>query len=120
MIESYPVHFECANPILRVEDMAAAVRYYVEVLGFKQADWGTEYFTSVNRDRAGIYLCSGNQRNVGAWAWIGVEDGERRQGAAPAEELSMGAGDPRGRSGRQHTAYGFGAKGGSPWDYWKE
>lgn len=70
-------HFECASPILRVEDMAAAVRYYVDVLGFTNAPWGNEYFTSVNRDRAGIYLCKGGQGHVGAWAWVGVEDAAR-------------------------------------------
>jgi predicted enzyme related to lactoylglutathione lyase len=74
MSEKNPVRFECANPILRVEDMAAAVKYYVEVLGFKAARWGSEYFTSVYRDRAGIYLCKGGQGNVGTWAWVGVED----------------------------------------------
>jgi predicted enzyme related to lactoylglutathione lyase len=31
-------------------------------------------FTSVNRDRAGIYLCEGGQGRGGAWVWIGVED----------------------------------------------
>ncbi len=74
MSESTAVRFECADPILRVEDMTAATRYYVEVLGFKSAPWGTQYFTSVNRDRAGIYLCEGAQGHVGAWAWVGVED----------------------------------------------
>lgn len=74
MSEARVVRLECATPILRVEDMAAAVRYYVDVLGFKAAEWGNDYFTSVNRDRAGIYLCKGSQGHVGGWAWIGVED----------------------------------------------
>jgi predicted enzyme related to lactoylglutathione lyase len=56
--------------------MAAAVRYYVEVLGFKAVSWGDEYFTSVNRDRAGIYLAKGGQGHTGSWVWIGVEDAE--------------------------------------------
>ena len=68
--------FEHANPILRVEDMAAAVRYYVEVLGFTNAEWGDEWFTCVNRDGAAIYLCRGGQGHTGGWAWIGVEDAE--------------------------------------------
>jgi catechol 2,3-dioxygenase-like lactoylglutathione lyase family enzyme len=33
------VHFEHANPILRVADMGRALRYYTEVLGFANADW---------------------------------------------------------------------------------
>ena len=66
--------FEHANPILRVSDMAVAVKYYVEVLGFRNADWGNDNFTSVNRDTAGIHLCQGGQGQPGTWAWIGVED----------------------------------------------
>lgn len=66
--------FECANPILRVADMARSIRYYVEVLGFTNADWGGDDFTCVTRDTAGIYLCEGDQGQPGTWAWIGVED----------------------------------------------
>ncbi len=66
--------FEHAEPILRVEDMAVSVRYYVDVLGFDAAPWGTDEFTSVLRDGAAIYLCRGAQGRPGTWAWIGVED----------------------------------------------
>jgi catechol 2,3-dioxygenase-like lactoylglutathione lyase family enzyme len=59
-----------------VKDMAASVRYYVDVLGFRNADWGSNDFTCVNRDRAGIYLCRGGQGQPGTWVWIGVEDVE--------------------------------------------
>jgi predicted enzyme related to lactoylglutathione lyase len=69
--------FECSTPILNVADMSISVRYYVDVLGFKNAEWGTGDFTSVNRDRAGIYLCRGRQGRPGTWVWIGVEDVER-------------------------------------------
>ena len=68
--------FECADPILRVEDMSAAVRYYVDVLGFEQANWGDDSFTCVSRDGAGIYLSQGSQGNVGSWVWVGVADAE--------------------------------------------
>jgi predicted enzyme related to lactoylglutathione lyase len=68
--------FECSAPILKITDMSVSLRYYVDVLGFKNADWGTDDFTSVNRDRAGIYLCRGGQGHVGTWVWIGVEDVE--------------------------------------------
>jgi predicted enzyme related to lactoylglutathione lyase len=68
------VAFEGSSPILRVENMEAAVRFYVEELGFKNAPWGTDEFTSVNRDRVGIYLCRQGQGLGKAWVWIGVED----------------------------------------------
>lgn len=68
------VRFEGSQPILRVEDMEASLRFYVGVLGFENANWGTDEFTSVNRDNAGIYLCQRDQGRGGAWVWIGVED----------------------------------------------
>jgi predicted enzyme related to lactoylglutathione lyase len=66
--------FECANPILCVTNMARSVQYYVEALGFTNASWGTDDFSLVTRDDAGIYLARGGQGNPGTWAWIGVED----------------------------------------------
>jgi catechol 2,3-dioxygenase-like lactoylglutathione lyase family enzyme len=71
-----PLHtrFECIDPILRVEDMAASVRYYVDVLGFENAAWGNDDFTHVGRDGRGIYLCRAGQGHAGAWVWIGVGD----------------------------------------------
>jgi hypothetical protein len=74
MSNQLPTHFECINPILRVEDMSVSVRYDVEVLGFEQAPWGDENFTLVGRDDRGIYLCRGGQGHTGAWVWIGVGD----------------------------------------------
>ena len=68
------VRFECIDPILRVEDMAASVAYYVDVLGFENAPWGDSDFTRVGRDGRGLYLCRGAQGNGGAWVWIGVDD----------------------------------------------
>jgi catechol 2,3-dioxygenase-like lactoylglutathione lyase family enzyme len=68
--------FEGAVPILRVTDMRVSVRYYVDVLGFRNADWGSDDFTCVNRDRAAIYLCRGRQGHPGTWAWVGVGDAE--------------------------------------------
>jgi predicted enzyme related to lactoylglutathione lyase len=76
---SQPVRFEGSQPILRVEDMQRSVRFYVDQLGFKNVFWGTDEFTSVNRDRAGIYLCRGDQGRGQAWIWIGVEDVEKLQ-----------------------------------------
>lgn len=71
------VRFEGSQPILRVENMEASLRFYVERLGFQNATWGTQDFTSVNRDGAGIYLCRGGQGAGRAWIWIGVEDVEK-------------------------------------------
>jgi predicted enzyme related to lactoylglutathione lyase len=68
--------FECANPILNVADMARSLRYYVEVLGFTNAEWGGDDFTCVSRDGAAIYLCEGDQGQPGTWVWIGVDDVE--------------------------------------------
>jgi predicted enzyme related to lactoylglutathione lyase len=68
--------FECANPILRVVDMARTLLYYVEVLGFTNAEWGGDDFTLVTRDGAGIYLSEGDQGQPGTWVWIGVDDVE--------------------------------------------
>ena len=71
------VHFEGSQPILRVENMQASLRFYVDLLGFQNAPWGSDDFTSVTRDRAGIYLCRGGQGRGGAWVWVGVEDAEK-------------------------------------------
>ena len=73
-INAAKTKFEHADPILRVSDMAASIKYYVDALGFRSADWGSATFTSVNRDTAGIYLCQGGQGQPGTWVWIGVED----------------------------------------------
>jgi predicted enzyme related to lactoylglutathione lyase len=74
------VYFENSQPIFRVENMKTAVDFYVDKLGFRNAEWAMEDFTSVNRDKAGIYLCLAKQGRGGAWAWIGVEDaGELHQ-----------------------------------------
>ena len=68
--------FEHANPILNVADMARSLRYYVEVLGFSNAEWGGDDFTCVTRDGASIYLSEGDQGQPGTWVWLGVEDVE--------------------------------------------
>ena len=68
--------FEHADPILRVADMRQSLQYYVDVLGFTNADWGSDDFTCVTRDGASIYLCQGDQGHPGTWVWLGVEDVE--------------------------------------------
>lgn len=59
--------------------MRTSLCFYVDQLGFQNAPWGGDDFTSVNRDRAGIYLCRGGQGRGRAWIWIGVEDVEKLQ-----------------------------------------
>jgi catechol 2,3-dioxygenase-like lactoylglutathione lyase family enzyme len=68
--------FEGVTPIIRVQDLAASLDYYVNVLGFK-VDWHHEgIIASVSRDRCGIFLCEGDQGHPGGWVWIGVGDCE--------------------------------------------
>ena len=67
------VYFENSQPILRVENMHSSLRFYVELLGFTKASWGSDDFTCVSRDHATIYLCRGDQGRGGAWVWVGVE-----------------------------------------------
>jgi predicted enzyme related to lactoylglutathione lyase len=69
--------FECINPILRVENMEVSLQFYVNALGFENATWGTDDFTSVTRDGASIYLCRGSQGLGKAWVWVGVDDVEK-------------------------------------------
>ena len=66
--------FEHANPILNVKSLSRSVRYFVEALGFQNADWATDDFTCVTRNAAGIYLSQGAQVQPGTWVWVGVED----------------------------------------------
>jgi len=67
-------HVERIEPVLRVENMETALRFYVDVLGFQNAAWGNDDFTSVSRDGGSLYLCRGDQGRGGAWVWIGVDD----------------------------------------------
>jgi predicted enzyme related to lactoylglutathione lyase len=77
MSDSPRVRFENSDPILRVEDMQVALRFYVDALGFHNAHWGNDDFTHVKRDGAGLYLCRGDQGRGAAWVWIGVEDADK-------------------------------------------
>jgi predicted enzyme related to lactoylglutathione lyase len=83
------VRFEGSQPILRVENMQASLRFYVDALGFENVNWGTDDFTSVSRDRAAIYLCRGDQGRGGAWVWIGVEDAEKLHAELKARGVTI-------------------------------
>jgi catechol 2,3-dioxygenase-like lactoylglutathione lyase family enzyme len=65
------IHIEGLQIILSVTDMNASRAFYKEILGFEEVDWGSDDFTSVNRENAGIYLCKGAQGNPGTWFWVG-------------------------------------------------
>jgi predicted enzyme related to lactoylglutathione lyase len=56
--------------------MKVALHFYVDLLGFKNAAWGSGDFTCISKDDATIYLCRGDQGRGGAWVWVGVEDAE--------------------------------------------
>ena len=64
---------ENVAPVLYVKDMALTLSFYVDILGFKNADWGDDNFTSINRDNTGLYLCRGGQGLPGTWVWIGFD-----------------------------------------------
>jgi catechol 2,3-dioxygenase-like lactoylglutathione lyase family enzyme len=73
MSQGTAVGVECIVPILRVNNLADSIRYYVDVLGFK-VDWEARPMASVSRSGRGIMLCQGEQGQPGTWIWIGVED----------------------------------------------
>src|ERR1700688_3415007 len=87
--DNHAVHFEGSAPILRVENMATALHFYVDILGFKNVHWGTDEFTSISRDQAHIYLCRNGQGLGKAWVWIGVEDAAKLHEEVRARGVSV-------------------------------
>jgi len=74
------IEFGGVTPILRVNDVAASVAYYVQKLGFK-VNWGypeegKSFFASVERGRCCLFLCAGDQGHPGSWVWIDGKDVE--------------------------------------------
>lgn len=68
------INFHPASPILRVSDLATAVSYYENQLGF-HLDWSAAgIMVSVSRGPCNIMLAEGDQGNFGTWVWIGVGD----------------------------------------------
>src|SRR5215831_15924434 len=64
---------ENITPILSVKDMNVSRNFYKNILGFEEADWGTDEFTSFNKDGTGIYVCRNGEGNPGTWIWIGFD-----------------------------------------------
>lgn len=67
------MRIENIQPILSVKDMNASRAFYKDILGFAEADWGTDDFTSFNRDNSGIYVCRNRQGHAGTWLWVGFD-----------------------------------------------
>ncbi len=65
------------DPILSVADMQRSLRFYVDLLGFKNAEWGDDDFTCVSRDECNILLCRGSQGNPGTWIYVGVDNARK-------------------------------------------
>jgi catechol 2,3-dioxygenase-like lactoylglutathione lyase family enzyme len=65
--------FEGVIPILNVKDLAASIDYFVNKLGFK-INWESEFFSSVSRGKASIFLCQGAQGQPGVWMSIFLKD----------------------------------------------
>ena len=83
-------HIENIQPILSVKDMAASRHFYKDILGFEEAYWGTDAFTSISRDHSGVYLCKSGQGNPGMWIWIGFDgDIERLHRELAAHDVTI-------------------------------
>jgi catechol 2,3-dioxygenase-like lactoylglutathione lyase family enzyme len=85
------IRVECITPILRVNNLAASIRFYVDVLGF-EVNWGGEIestFASISRDGRTIMLAQGEQGHPGTWLWIGVEDIEPLFANLVAKEVKI-------------------------------
>jgi catechol 2,3-dioxygenase-like lactoylglutathione lyase family enzyme len=83
-----PVVFGRVTPILRVNDLAASLDYYVRVLGFRTnwTDGDPLSFASVSRDDCHLFLTVGDQGHTGSWLWVAVSDADTLH-----EELSAKA-----------------------------
>lgn len=71
--ETLNFRLENVTPILNVKDIQASLAFYVGILGFQNAEWGDDNFTSINRDNTGLYLCRGGQGVPGTWIWMGFD-----------------------------------------------
>lgn len=67
------IKIENITPILNVKDMNVSRDFYLNKLGFTEATWGNDVFTSVAFEGASIYLCKESQGQPGTWIWIGFD-----------------------------------------------
>lgn len=75
MTTSNLLNFRIENiaPVLSVQDLKRSLNFYVEILGFRNAEWGDQNFTMITKDNTGIYLCEKGQGLSGTWIWIGFD-----------------------------------------------
>lgn len=66
-------HIENIATILCVKDMKRSLSFYIDILGFNNAEWGNDDFTSIFREGAGFYLCRNGQGQPGMWVWVGFD-----------------------------------------------
>lgn len=64
---------ESISPILSVADMQRSLHFYVDLMGFENADWGDENFTGVTRDGCTILLRKADDPTCGR-IYISVEN----------------------------------------------
>jgi uncharacterized glyoxalase superfamily protein PhnB len=75
VVEKAPATLGGVFPILRVSNLEASLEYYESQLGF-EVQWRSGTVASVQRDRAAIMLCEGDQGRTGTWLWIAVSDAD--------------------------------------------
>lgn len=78
--EEIGVMFENSAPILRVEDMKASLQFYVDKLGFRNANWGSEDFHLCLTGPGGPLSLPGRP---GARRRVGLDWSRRRREIAP-------------------------------------
>ena len=85
------VRITATNPILRVADVGASIRYYVEQLGFSlQFSWGEPLsFAGVARDGFEVMLCLEGQGQPGTWftAWVDDVDALHQEYVASGADV---------------------------------
>ena len=72
-IDSLHFRIEHIDPILNVADISKSLAFYVDILGFTNAEWGDTHFTCIQRDHKSIYLCKDGQGMSGTWIWMGFD-----------------------------------------------
>jgi len=68
------VQYGGCSPVLRGDNIPSSLAFYVDILGFKSVEWGTDDFTQVSRGKSNIFLCRQGQGAGRAWVWVGIDD----------------------------------------------
>ncbi|HEY4357224.1 MAG TPA: VOC family protein [Acidobacteriaceae bacterium] len=83
------VQYGGCSPVLRVENIARSLRFYVDILGFENVEWGTDDFTRINRGKSCIFLCRQAQGAGRAWMWVGIDDTARLHEELAAQGVAI-------------------------------